>query len=152
MRVLYATAELAPVASVGGLAQAAAGLTAELRRQGVDVDIVMPDYGGAELAEQSSHELAVPAWAGPAGVRVGDHAVAGRLHLVSGPGLARPHPYLQSDGTGWPDNDLRFLAFAQAVAALAREDPPDVLHLNDWHTATVLAARSTYVVGRRPAM
>ncbi|MBA3289753.1 MAG: glycogen/starch synthase [Acidimicrobiia bacterium] len=140
MRVLYATAELAPVASVGGLAQAAAGLTAELRRQGVDVDIVMPDYGGAELAEQSSHELAVPAWAGPAGVRVGDHAVAGRLHLVSGPGLARPHPYLQSDGTGWPDNDLRFLAFAQAVAALAREDPPDVLHLNDWHTATVLAA------------
>ena len=38
MRVLFATAELAPIAAVGGLAQAAAGLVAELRRQGVDVD------------------------------------------------------------------------------------------------------------------
>ena len=51
VRVLFATAELAPIAAVGGLAQAAAGLVAELRRQGVDVDVVMPDYGGIELAD-----------------------------------------------------------------------------------------------------
>ena len=38
MHVLFATAELAPLAAVGGLAQAAAGLVAELRRQGVDVE------------------------------------------------------------------------------------------------------------------
>ena len=40
MRVVFATAELAPVATVGGLAAAAAGLGAELRRLGVDVDLV----------------------------------------------------------------------------------------------------------------
>jgi starch synthase len=50
VRVLFATAELTPVAAVGGLAQAAAGLVAELRRCGVDVTVVMPDYGGIELA------------------------------------------------------------------------------------------------------
>ena len=38
MHVLFATAELAPLVAVGGLAQASAGLVAELRRQGVDVD------------------------------------------------------------------------------------------------------------------
>jgi starch synthase len=143
MRVLYATAELAPVATVGGLAQAAAGLTAELRRQGVTVDVVLPDYTGVELAGESRHALDVPRWAAPAWVRVGEHAAAGRLHLVSVPGIVRSHPYLRGDGTGWPDNAERFLAFSQAVAALVRRDPPDVLHLNDWHTGAVLGAFST---------
>ncbi|HSP29688.1 MAG TPA: glycogen/starch synthase [Ilumatobacteraceae bacterium] len=39
-RVVFATAELSPVATVGGLAAAAAGLGTELRRLGVDVDML----------------------------------------------------------------------------------------------------------------
>jgi starch synthase len=140
MRVLYATAELTPVAAVGGLAQAAAGLVLELRRQGVDVDVALPDYGGVELSREETLELDVPAWAGPARVRQGEHPDVGRLHLVSVPGIARPHPYAQPTGAGWPDNDARFLAFSVAVAALCRVRPPDVLHLNDWHSAAVAAA------------
>jgi starch synthase len=140
MRVLFATAELAPIATVGGLAHAAAGLTAELRRQGVDVDVVLPDYTGVELAGETRSTVPVPAWAGPASLRRGDHAVAGPLLLVRTRGLARAHPYLRPDGTGWPDNSERFLGFSQAIAALVEEDPPDVLHLNDWHTGAVLAA------------
>jgi starch synthase len=140
MRVVFATAELTPVATVGGLAAAAAGLGAELRRQGVDVDLVMPDYGGIELAGETTIPLDVPDWAGPASIRVGDHDTVGRLHLVSVPGMARSHPYLQPNGEGWPDNPHRFFAFCQAVAAFVRDDPPDVLHLNDWHTGAVLAA------------
>jgi starch synthase len=140
MRVLFATAELAPIATVGGLAHAAAGLTAELRRQGVDVDVVLPDYTGVELTGETRRTVPVPAWAGPASVRSGEHAAAGPLRLVRTRGLARAHPYLRPDGTGWPDNSERFLGFSQAIAALVREDPPDVLHLNDWHTGAVLAA------------
>jgi starch synthase len=140
MRVLFATAELAPVAAVGGLAQAAAGLTAELRRQGIDVDVVLPDYGGVELAGERTRTVAVPEWAGPVSIRSGEHAVAGPLHLVRSRGIARSHPYLRPDGSGWPDNDERFLAFSQVIAAMVREDPPDVLHINDWHTGAVLAA------------
>ncbi len=140
VRVVFATAELAPVATVGGLASAAAGLGAELRRLGVEVDLVMPDYGGIELADESIIELDVPAWAAPALVRVGEHHTVGRLHLVSVPGMARAHPYLQANGEGWIDNSDRFLRFARAVAALVEVVRPDVLHLNDWHTGTVLAA------------
>ena len=140
MHVLFATAEFAPVASVGGLAAAAAGLVAELRRQGVTVDVVMPDYGDVELAGETRFRLAdVPAWVVPASVRSGTHAEAGPLHLVTVPGIVRRHPYLQPDGVGWPDNDARFLGFSMAVAALARRWTPDVLHLNDWHTAAALA-------------
>jgi starch synthase len=143
MRVLFAAAELTPVAAVGGLAQAAAGIVHELRRQGVEVDVVLPDYGDAELSGEEVRPLDVPGWAAPARARRGVHADAGRLHLVSVPGMARPHPYLQADGTGWSDNDARFFAFSAAVAALREVLAPDVLHLNDWHTAAVAALDPT---------
>jgi starch synthase len=140
VRVLFASAEFAPIAAVGGLAQAAAGLVAELRQQGVYVVVVMPDYGGIELSDEETHELSVPAWAGPARLRSGVHPDVGPLSVVNAPGLARGHPYLQPDGHGWPDNDRRFLSFCQAVAAIAQATKPDIVHLNDWHTGATLAA------------
>jgi starch synthase len=140
MHVLFATAELTPLAAVGGLAAAAAGLAAELREQGHDVSIVLPDYGGVELAGERWFDLDVPAWAAPAVVRVGEHSAAGEVHLVAVPDMERSHPYLQPDGSGWSDNDIRFLAFSQAVVAVFRQVRADVLHLNDWHTAAALAA------------
>jgi starch synthase len=140
MRVLFATAELAPVAVVGGLAHAAAGLTAELRRQGVEVDVVLPDYGGIELADEHTRPISVPVWARPATVRSGEHVDVGRLQLVRTKGIERSHPYLRPDGGGWPDNAERFIGFSRAIASMVLADPPDVLHLNDWHTGAVLAA------------
>ncbi|MFO7573395.1 MAG: glycogen/starch synthase [Gaiellaceae bacterium] len=139
MRILFATAELAPVASVGGLAHAAAGLVRELRAQGTEVEVALPDYGGVELADGESLELDVPPWAQPAVARRGVHALVGPLTLVSVPGSERPHPYVDESGSGWLDNDARFLAFSAAVAALTRASGPDVLHVNDWHTAAALA-------------
>lgn len=140
MRVLFATAELAPIVAVGGLAQASAGLVGELRRQGVEVTVVLPDYGGIDLADETVGDLAVPAWAGPARARTGLHHEVGPLTLVSAPRLERSHPYLQPSGEGWPDNDRRFMTFSRAVAAIASADRPDVVHLNDWHTGAALAA------------
>jgi starch synthase len=140
MRVLFATAELSPVATVGGLAAAAAGLGAELRRAGVDVDLVMPDYGGVQLVDATSFDLDVPDWVGPAVVTRGRHPVVGPLTLIGVTGMARPHPYLQADGSGWDDNSERFFRFGRAVAALVERDRPDIVHLNDWHTGSALAA------------
>ena len=54
--------------------------------------------------------------------------------------MARSHPYLKPDGDGWPDNAERFFRFARAIAARVEQAPPDVLHLNDWHTGAALAA------------
>ena len=140
MRVVFATAEFAPVVAVGGLAAASAGLVSALRATGTEVDVLLPDYGTIEAESVEEIDLDVPVWAGPTSIRVVDHPVAGRLHLVRAPGLARSHPYVQPDGRGWMDNVDRFLRFSQAVAAYTTSTRPDVLHLNDWHTATAMAA------------
>ena len=109
MRVLFATAELAPVAS-GRRARRGRrpGCGAELRRHGVDVDVVAARLraGGATPLGRRGRAGAstCPAGRRRRSVRIGEHAVAGRVHLVSVPGIARSHPYLRPDGAGWPDN------------------------------------------------
>lgn len=140
MRVLFATAELSPVARVGGLAEASAGLVRALRASGVEVDVVLPDYRGTPLDDEHVTEVALDTWVGgPARIRQGTVAGFGAVTLVDAPGLARPHPYLEPDtGRGWVDNDRRFFSFCNAVAAWAARTRPDLLHLNDWHTAPVL--------------
>ena len=145
MRVLFATAELAPLVRVGGLAEAASGLALELRRSGINVDVVVPDYfgrgaTGTALDDQVDEVLDVPDWVGGATARTGVLEGFGTITLVDVPGIARPHPYLQTDSAeGWPDNDRRFLAFSAAVAALARGRAADVLHVNDWHSGAAIA-------------
>ena len=111
MRVLFATAELAPVATVGGLAQAAAGLVGELRRPaaggaGIDVDVVMPDYGGIELANETMTPLDVP------GVGRAGRAAPGRAPEWSDRwrwcrrrGSCARIRTCRPNGDGWPDND-----------------------------------------------
>jgi len=149
VHILFATAEMQPIVSTGGLGAASAGLIAALRRAGHDVDVVLPDYAGSahagnalpgrRLGGEERIDLDVPGWVGSARVRVGDHAVAGRVHLLHVPSIERSHPYVDPEtGHGWSDNDHRFFGWSCAVAALARRGRPDVVHVNDWHAATVL--------------
>jgi starch synthase len=138
MRVLFATAEFSPLVRVGGLAEATSGLVAALVAHGVDVDVVVPDYFDTPLTYETVTQLSVPSWAGPATARTGVLAEVGEITLVSVPGIARPNPYVDQDGQGWPDNADRFFAFSAAIAALVNDRKPDVLHCNDWHTAASL--------------
>jgi starch synthase len=139
MKVMLASAEFFPLTKVGGLGVAVAGLVDELRRQGIEVDVVLPDYAGAPIEDETVEVLRVAEFAAPATARTGNHELIGAVTLVSTAGIAKPHPYVQADGHGWPDNDRRFFGFAAAVAALAARRKPDVLHLNDWHSAAALA-------------
>ena len=139
MHVLFATAEMQPIVSTGGLGAASAGLVGALRRAGHEVDVVLPDYGAYSFAGEERVELEVPEWVGSAWIRVGDHPELGRVHLVHVPSIERPHPYVDPDtGLGWRDNDHRFFGWSRAVASWAALSRPDVVHVNDWHAATVL--------------
>lgn len=139
MKVLFASAELSPLARVGGLAEATSGLVRALRQTGVEILPVLPDYVGTALDDEVSWEIPMPSWAGPARARRGNHADVGEIILVDFPGIARPHPYVDpATSEPWPDNDGRFITFSAACAALADQLEPDVLHLNDWHTASTV--------------
>ena len=81
MRVLFAAAELTPVARVGGLAEASAGLVRALRAAGVDVDLVLPDYDAVRLADERERPVHVPGWVGDAEVRSGS---VGAVTCLSG--------------------------------------------------------------------
>ncbi len=142
MRVLFATAELSPMARVGGLAEAASGLVRAFSATQPDVDceVLAPDYSAVPLVSERVDDVDVPGWMGPTRVRRGLLEGFGQVSLVSYEGIARPHPYLNPNGTGFWDNDHRFIGFAMAVASIARATAPDILHLNDWHTAAALGA------------
>lgn len=140
MKVVFASAEAAPIARVGGLAEASAGLIRSLQAiDDVELVVVLPDYGDAVLLEETTAPLLVPEWVGEAAVRTGIAPELGEVHLVSVPGIARPHPYVDASGAGWEDNHHRFFGFSAAVAAIVDNVSPDVVHLNDWHTAMTLA-------------
>lgn len=139
LKVLFASAELSPLARVGGLAEAAAGLVAALRRADVTVDLILPDYSGVEMEDERPRQLDVPQWALPATARRGIVEGIGDVTLVDVPGIARAHPYIDTYGNGWPDNDFRFFAFSAVIAGLMQETDADITHLNDWHTAAALA-------------
>jgi len=133
--LLFATAELRPLVSAGGLGEAAAGLVAALRAAGSKVTIALPDYFEWKLTNEVQTDLELPEWAMPAHVRIGEHPEAGTIALVTVPGIVRPDPYVDEDGEGWPDNLDRFAAFGAAIAAIAETGDYDAVHLNDWHTA-----------------
>lgn len=140
MKVVFASAEAAPIARVGGLAEASAGLIRSLHAvDDVELIVVLPDYGDAVLNSETTTPLSVPGWVGDTFVRSGIAPELGQIHLVSTPEMARPHPYVDAMGEGWTDNHQRFFGFSAAVAAIVARDVPDVVHLNDWHTAMTLA-------------
>ncbi len=139
MKVLFAAAELAPLVRVGGLAEAAGGLVSKLRSKGIEVDLVLPDYGGIKLARETRQTLDVPAWAGPMWLRSGTHSSVGKVALVGSAEIQKPNPYVDSSGEVWPDNDLRFMQFSAAIAARRDATAPNVVHLNDYHSAAAVA-------------
>lgn len=121
-----------------------------LRRGGVTVELLVPDYSGPErtvLRNERIETIALPGWASGrfgaaparATIRTGELAGYGEISLVDVPGMQRSHPYVPpGEVDGWSDNDQRFFAFSYVVARLAVKHNVDVLHVNDWHTAGAL--------------
>ncbi|MGI9607650.1 MAG: glycogen synthase [Acidimicrobiales bacterium] len=140
-RVLFATAEYAPIVKVGGLSEASSGLVGCLRSLGTEVEVIMPDYGLVELTDVTELPLdGLPSWMPATVVRRGWSASAGPITLIHFAGSERENPYVDpATGEGWPDNADRFLSFSTAVASYAEIRRPDVVHCNDWHAASTIA-------------
>ena len=139
LKVLVATAELAPFAKLGGVADVAASLSKELRRLGHDVRVVMPRYRQVDIARNELRpvveDLQVPL--GPQKLtatiyegRLGDMVV----YFVDCPQL-----YDRDGMVGFGDDDARSVFFCRALLEMmpALDFFPDVIHVHDWFAALV---------------
>ncbi len=143
-KILFAAAEAAPLAKVGGMADVVGTLALVLRRMGHDVRIIMPFYGflwnqfGQQPGQYPRSEG--PIWSKFLMGQIADiyeSTLPGTdvpLYLVSHIAFAKDRVY-HGDDENW-----RFTFFANAVAEFAWTGwKPNIIHCHDWHTGMIPA-------------
>ena len=141
-RILFVTSKMAGVLKSGGLGEISASLPRALRREGLDVRILIPGYRAALLRMPSLVMLAdLPALGQVPACKIGGFRTADGLmiYVLICPDLydRAGSPYGDDNGTEWSDNDIRFARLGLAAADLAADVgalgwQPDLLHVNDW--------------------
>jgi starch synthase len=123
-----------PFAKTGGLADVAGALPKALREHGADASLVLPLYEQIDrkhLRGQIIDNLAVE-WRGGVRARVWHSDAAGAPAFL----IDAPEYFQRNSIYGFRDDHERFAFFSRAALALFKRlgAPPDVVHLNDWHT------------------
>ncbi len=145
--ILLAASEVVPFAKSGGLADVAGALPKALKAAGHDIRVVMPRYYAVDVEKYGlvklDGALGVPMGsAGEAWAAVYEGKLPGSdvpVYFIEHEGFfGRPGLY-DEEGVGYGDNDSRFIFFSKAVMQLAKRlrFRPDVIHVNDWHTAAI---------------
>ena len=155
LKLLIAASEVVPFAKSGGLADVSGALPKALRALGHDVRVVMPRYYIVDREKYGlkplEGTLGVPmgimgeAWAGIyEGVIPGSDVP---VYFIDHEGFFGRKGLYDEEGEGYGDNDNRFIFFSRAVMQLAKmlHFKPDVIHVNDWHTAVIpILVNTTY--------
>jgi starch synthase len=152
LRICFVTAEMAPYAKTGGLADVSGALSKYLHAAGHDVRAFMPAYASIRRDEFGLYPLeGLQHQSLQLGSRHFEYSVLG----VRGEGLPGVHlidcPALYARGalyTTDPDEHLRFLLLTHAAFLCCQRlrFAPQILHFNDWHTGLgPLLSRTLYV-------
>jgi starch synthase len=134
MRVVHLAAEFAPYAKAGGLGEVVSGLSRELARTHLDLEVIVPKYDHVEfpsikleLGDYKSLSTPCAAWSSPF-----PHA---KLTCIEP--RAPFAPFHRGALYGFADDAARFLSFTRAAIDYLRlqKKEIDILHLHDWHVA-----------------
>ncbi|HVR40623.1 MAG TPA: glycogen synthase GlgA [Thermoanaerobaculia bacterium] len=147
MKILFASAEVSPIAKTGGLGDVCGALPKALAKLGHDVVVFMPFYRQArqwfDKNGISVHQLmpTVPIrwanWAAEATfLRANLPGSDVPLVLVANDALF-DRDQIYSHGDGYYDYLFRYVFFSRAVirACELLDIRPDIVHAHDWHTA-----------------
>ncbi|HEY5539482.1 MAG TPA: glycogen synthase GlgA [Thermoplasmata archaeon] len=141
MKILFASAEAYPLAKVGGLGDVAGSLPKALKALGHDVRIVLPKYQMVRDTKEDlgSFSVAIDGSRHEAGLRMS--SIDGvPVYLIDYPPLyGRPKVY------EYEDDGKRFGFFCKAILDFLPVANwwPEVIHLNDWHSALSAAFLET---------
>lgn len=139
IKVLFVAAEAAPFVKSGGLGDVVGTLPKELRKQGVDVRVMLPQYQDISVRftekMRVQAELTVPVgWRQQyCGINYLDYQGMPFYFIDNKQYFARPGLY------GHDDEGERFAFFCRAVLEVLPQLDffPDILHCHDWHTGMV---------------
>ena len=138
VRVLHASAEVAPFSKTGGLGDVAGALPAALAEEGIEVLVVTPWY--AELGDGAR-----PLWIGDVEVPYGGSTEPVGVGTLERGGVryvfVGHEDFSREELYGYPDDVRRFTRFCRAVPAVAARVGfvPDVVHAHDWHAGLLPA-------------
>ncbi len=139
LEVLIASAEVAPYAKAGSVADVTTALAKELRRLGHDVRLVLPRYRQVGI-EAFGLRPVVSGLRIPLGGQTLDCTVyEGRSGDVPVYFIDCPPMYDRDGLYGFGDDDARFVFFSRALLEMLRPLGfiPNVVHVHDWHAALV---------------
>lgn len=143
MKVLFAASEVYPFMKTGGLADVAYALPKALRQLGIDVRVIMPNYGDINLRYKERMEK-ICSFSVPVGWR---NQYAGLLYLeedgIPFYFIDNEYYFKRNEGSyGYYDDGERFAYFSRGVLESIKymEDfKPNIIHCNDWHTGIIPA-------------
>ncbi|MFH1657056.1 MAG: glycogen/starch synthase [bacterium] len=140
-KVLFASAECAPFAKVGGLGDVAGSLPSALKKIGVDIAVVIPKYefiSSQFLCKKIIQGMKVKkekinVWQG----FLPDTDIS--VYFLENKKFFGEHG-VYFEKTPWAGSFkqiARFLFFSEAVLELATFLNVEIIHCNDWHTAMI---------------
>lgn len=135
MRVAVLSAEAVPYSKTGGLGDVAGALPKALKRVGVDAVLVTPCYlqtKGEYLWQTAIEDLWVD-WRGRNFRAKAFYSEANGSPTFL---IDAPEYFHRSSIYGFNEDYERFAFFSHAALVLLKRigAPPDIVHLNDWHT------------------
>ena len=139
LKVLVATAELAPFAKLGGVADVAASLSKELRHLGHDVRVVLPRYRQVDVGRYNLRPVVTDLQVPLGAQKIAATIYEGRLGDMVVYFVDCPQLYDRDGMFGFGDDDARSVFFSRALLEMlpALEFFPDVIHIHDWYAALV---------------
>jgi starch synthase len=142
------SSEVAPLAKTGGLADVVGALPAALHECGDEAAVVIPRYGGIDLAGARRVYDSLPVHLGLARYDCAVYQAPAEfpVYLIDCPTLLDRPAFYGTSGVDYPDNHIRFAVFARAALGVARYlFRPDILHCHDWQAGLVpVYLRSTF--------
>lgn len=138
-KILHVAAEAVPFVKTGGLADVIGSLPKELKKQGLDVRVVLPKYGDIpqkykdEMQFVTHFEVAVGWRQKYCGIATLEYEGVTFYFIDNEEYFGRSGLY------GHFDDAERFAFFCRAVLEMLPqlEYQPDVIHSHDWHAALV---------------